>query len=272
MTALPLFRPANPLNRLWSDAPAFTGLTLLILAATAPILAAMTLDTRLFQDDSVWLKPLKFHLALAIYLATLAFFARYLPPRMTANRRWRLYAAVVCTAIVAELIWIGGAASFATASHFNSASPAMAALYALMGLAAVTLTSASAVMSIAIWRNRATGLPPALHLSIALGLILTFVLTVIVAGTMSSGTGHFIGQPVTGARLPVMGWSREVGDLRAAHFFATHALHGIPLAGWLASRTLAPATATRAVWIAAFGYAAFVLALFAQALAGLPLI
>ena len=55
-----------------------------------------------------------------------------------------------------------------------------------MGVLAVMLTSATLVYGIAIWRNRATGLPPALHLAIALGLVLTFVLTVPVAGTLST--------------------------------------------------------------------------------------
>ena len=271
MTAT-LTRPLHQPSRIWKDAPAFSALTFMIVAALIPLLAAMTLDIRQFQGDSVWLKPVKFHLALAIYLGTLVFFARFMPDATRASRRWRIYVAVVCTAIVAELIWVGGAASFGTASHFNDATPAMAALYAIMGLAAIILTSASLVMGISIGRNRATALPPALHLSIALGLILTFVLTVIVAGTMSSGTGHFIGTPLTDARLPIMGWSREVGDLRASHFFATHALHAVPAAGWIASRTLAPRAATLAVWLAGAAYAGLVIALFAQALMGLPVI
>ncbi len=47
-----------------------------------------------------------------------------------------------------------------------------------------------------------TGLAPALHLSIWLGLVLTFVLTVIAAGALASKPGHFVGVPVTGDRLP----------------------------------------------------------------------
>ena len=105
----------------------------------------------------------------------------------------------------------------------------------------------------------------------ALGLVLTFVLTVPVGGYMSSSLGHFVGTPAgwdTG--LPLMGWSRSVGDLRVAHFLATHALHGIPLAGLIAVLTLPEATAQRVVLLASALYAALVVATFVQALAGQP--
>jgi hypothetical protein len=141
-----------------------------------------------------------------------------------------------------------------------------------MGLFAVILTSPALVYGIAIWRNRATGLPPALHLAIALGLVLTFALTLPVAATMANLPGHFVGTPVTGAHVPAMGWTREVGDLRAAHFFATHPMHFLPLAG-LAAAALLPARAgAAAVWVAALVYAGFVYWAFNGALAGQPLV
>ena len=169
-------------------------------------------------------------------------------------------------------MWIGGAAALGTASHFNLSSPVWAVLYPLMGLSAVTLTSAALAFGVAIARNPATGLAPALKLSLVTGLCLTFILTVITAGTMAGMPGHHIGLPVTGARLPLFGWSREVGDLRVAHFLATHALHAIPLAGLAAARLLAPAPARAAVIATSLGYAALVLATFMQALSGMPLI
>jgi hypothetical protein len=259
MTALPMTRKSS---RMWHDAPAFTGLALFITLTAAPLLAAAMIDTRTFLDAPVWQKPLQFHLALATYILTLAFFARFLPHGLR-TRPWRIYAAIVCFCIIAELVWVGGAASFATASHFNTANPVMGTIYGLMGLFAVILTSASGVMGAAIWRNPATGLRPALHLSIALGLILTCVLTLIAAGTMSSMPGHHVGLPTTHAALPILGWSREVGDLRVAHFFATHALHVIPLAGLLApTRSL--------VWTASAAYSALVAFAMWQAFQGQP--
>ena len=256
--------PRSTLNltRMWHDAPAFTGLAMLMTLAMVPLLAAMALDDRLFQGESVWLKPLKFHLALVIYLITLAFYARFMPP---TGRLWRAFVAAVCLAVLGEILWIGGAAANQTASHFNITNPVMSTLYGLMGFFAVLLTSASLVMGLSIARNPSVA--PTLRLSLALGLITTFVLTVIVAGYMSSNLSHFIG---TSTRtLPIMGWSRDAGDLRVAHFFATHALHAVPLVGLAASRMTLPQG--RATVIAATAaYSAFVLALFVQALAGRP--
>jgi hypothetical protein len=262
MTALPM--PFSfSLSRVWRDAPAFTGLALFIALTALPLLAAALIDPRTFLDAPVWQKPLQFHLALSVYLVTLAFFARYLPDGMR-SRRWRIYAGVVCFCILAELVWVGGAASFGTASHFNTANPVMGAIYGVMGLFAVILTSASLVLGLAIWRNPATGLPPAMQLAVALGLIMTFLLTLIAAGTMSSLPGHHIGTPVTGSNVPIVGWSREVGDLRVAHFFATHALHVVPLAGFTGSRPL--------VWAAATAFTALTLGVFVLGLMGLPVI
>lgn len=253
MTAIPAPAPtfaAAPNRQLLS-------ITLLTALAAVPLLVAYSLDTRLFQGDNVWLKPLKFHAALAIYTGTLALFAMLLPEGTFTSRRWRLYIGLVIACIVAELLWIGGAAALGTASHFN-VEGIWSLLYGLMGAAAVTLTSLSLAMGLVFWRRRADPL----MLSVALGLILTFLLTVPIAGTMSSGTGHLVGTPVTGARLPFFGWSAEVGDLRLPHFLATHALHAVPLAGLSGSRT--------AVWAAAASFTALTLWCFAHALSGLP--
>ncbi len=260
------------LSRLWADAPAFATLTLCLALSTAPVLCAMALDNRMFDGDSTWLKPLKFLIALAIYTGTLAFFARYLPADWRASPLWGGYVAAVSVCIVAEVIWIGGAAALGTASHFNIGSPFWNTAYGLMGLAAVVLTSATLVMGIGIWFNAGTGLAPALQLSIALGLVLTCVLTIPVASTMAAALSHHVGTPITGARLAVLGWSREVGDLRAPHFMATHALHAVPVAGWVASRLLPGPQATLAVLVAAAAYALLVVLMFAQALGGRPVI
>ncbi len=180
-----------------------------------------------------------------------------LPEGTFTTRRWRLYIGLVIACIAAELLWIGAAAALGTASHFNLEG-IWRPIYSLMGAAAVTLTSLSLAMGLVFWRRRADPL----MLSVALGLILTFLLTVPIAGTMSSGTGHLVGTPVTGARLPFFGWSAEVGDLRLPHFLATHALHAVPLAGLTGSRA--------AIWATAAGFTALTLWCFARALSGLP--
>ncbi|MCU0912420.1 MAG: hypothetical protein MUE98_14100 [Rhodobacteraceae bacterium] len=273
MTMTLTHAPSGPareplLPRLMADEPRFTLLGLVLGLALIPVFAAMAIDGRLYQDVNVWVKPAKFLASLSLYALNLALFARLLPPGMTARRSYRAFSWVVVFCILAEIAWIGGAAANGTGSHFNVATPAMELIYSLMGLFAVTLTAASLVYGIAILRHPAAPVAPTLRLAVGLGLVLTFALTVPVAGYMASAPGHFVGQPQTGALLPVLGWSREVGDLRVAHFLATHAMQVVPLLA-LAALALGRG-ATVGVWAIAAGYAVLTLATFAQALAGQP--
>jgi hypothetical protein len=146
----------------------------------------------------------------------------------------------------------------------------MSAIYLSMGGVATVLILGSLMMGLSFWTARDSHLPEPLRLSLALGLILTFALTLPAAGTLAALPGHFIGTPVTGAVVPIMGWSREVGDLRVAHFLAMHALHAVPLIGVAAMGLSNLALARGLVWAGALGYAALTAFTFVQALAGQP--
>ena len=268
--AHPVMRPAS-LREAFRRDPLFAGAAAILALSMVPTLLAWAIDARLVGGVPVWSKPLKFEAALAIYLGTLAWFTRWLPPGFVARRGYRVFARAVIVAVAFEIAWIVGAAAAGVPSHFNVGTPAMAAIYSAMGVFAVLLTSAAAVQGAAILRARDAGGDPALRLAIGLGLVLTFVLTVPVAGYLSGAAGHLVGVEAAGARrLAVFGWARDGGDLRVAHFLATHAMHALPLAGWIAGRMLAPAPARAAILAAAAGYAALVGGTFLQALAGRP--
>ena len=66
-----------------------------------------------------------------------------------------------------------------------------------------------------------------------------------------------------------MGWSAAVVDLRPAHFIALHAMQAIPLLAWLVA-----GTARARAWIigGSVAYGALTMALYVQALMGLPLL
>lgn len=137
------------LARLHADAPAFMG-GALVLAMLVPLtLVLLVLDGRTVDGARVWLKPLKFELSLILYLVTLAWAARALPEALREGAGFRAYARVVVGCIAAEMLWLGAAAGLGVRSHFN-ASPGWSALYGLMGLVAVALTSAALVMGVAI--------------------------------------------------------------------------------------------------------------------------
>lgn len=220
--------------------PRLFDLGVLLLLLMLPTGFAALVDARLLQGVGIWDKPLKFEFALGVYLLTLAVFARFLPAGMTQTRWYRLYAGSVIAAVVLEMIWIGAAAALGTSSHFNT-TPLGSAVYMLMGAFAVLLTSMTAVYALQIGRNSGTGLSPAVKEAVVIGLGLVLPLTLITAGTMSSMEAHGIGGGATDAGgLALIGWARDGGDLRVAHFFATHAMHFVPAFGLASAALLGP--------------------------------
>jgi hypothetical protein len=259
----------RPIETLRCFEPRFFALGALMLAAALPTAFASLVDGRQFQGIDVWVKPFKFEMALVVYTWTLAFFARFLPAGTTARRWYRFYVGAVAAAMILEMIWIGGAAALGTASHFNP-TPFGDLIYSAMGFAAVFLTSASAVYAVLIARNPSTGLSPALKDAVVIGLALVLPLTLVTAGTMAAMGSHFVGGSANDAGgLFGMGWARDGGDLRVAHFFATHAMHFIPAFGLLAAAAFRPANRAL-VWLFAAGFVGFDMFLFAQALRGEP--
>jgi hypothetical protein len=262
--------PLGPLGRLAADSPRYAPLAILLVLAMVPLSLAFALDARVFQGINVWIKPLKFHAALVVYLLTLAWFARFAAPEVTGRPWWRWHERAVVVAVVLELVWIVGAAAVATGSHFNRSTPLMGAIYGFMGLAAILLTSASATMAFAVHRHRGGTLSPAVRAGLVWGLALTLPLTLVTAGTLSGMGSHWVGGSASDAGgLPLMGWSRDGGDLRVAHFFATHALHVVPVVA-LGCARLFGREALAPVRVAALAYTAFVAGTFVQALMGRP--
>lgn len=259
------------LDALFRNEPVFAAAGFAMAALMAPTLIAAALDVRTLLDVNVWIKPLKFEAALAIYLVTLAWFAAWLPPGTTAKPWYRLYRGIVAASAAAEIAWIGAAALLGVPSHFNIESPLWATLYGVMGVLATTLTSAALVYGILIARPQGgRGLVPIVRAGLVQGLVLTFVATLVVAGTMSGSGAHFVGGNASDAEgFPVFGWARDGGDLRVAHFFATHAMHGVPLVALALSRAFGGAD-RRLVWVVSAAFAGLVAFTFVQALNGQP--
>jgi len=250
--------------------PRFALAALGFLLLVPAFLVALALDPTVLGGENVWLKPVKFAVSLALYTATLAIMARWLPPALTASPVFRIYVLAVVAACAFEIVWIAAGAAAGSGSHFNETTPLWAALFTLAGVLAVFLTTATAVYAVAFARAGAGGPSPPVRLALMLGLGLTFVLTVAIAGTIGS-VGRHAGSAAAadGAVIAVLGWSRSVADLRPAHFLATHAMQVVPLAALVAVRLRAPRPRI-VVAIVAAGYAALTLTVFAEALAGRP--
>lgn len=263
--------PPHIVRELFRREPIFAGATLGLAMLVVPTLAAMALDDRLILDVSVWLKPLKFELSLMLFFGTLAWFADWLPRDTTRTLWYRVFAVavVVCTAI--EMVWLIGSSAIGVAAHFNDTQPFWATVYPLMGVLAVFITSATLLYSWLIWGSAEGGLTPAFRLSLVIGLALTFVLTVTVAPYLAGHGSHFVGGNMSDAEGMVLtGWARDGGDLRVAHFFATHAMQIIPAFGFAAGLLLQRRLAKASVVTFAAAFAGLVAYTFMEALAGRP--
>ncbi len=244
----------------------------LLLAAIPATLVAMEFDARTVNDINIWIKPLKFYASTALHLATLAVLVRFLPERARGRKALAIVAAVSAFAALVEIAIIAAQSARGVASHFNNATQMDALIYMVMGLGALLIIMPAIVLGVWFLRTPATEkLTPGLKLGAGLGFTLGFILTLVIAGYMSQQpTGHWVGgTPTDAGGLPLFGWSREGGDLRVPHFFATHLMQALPLIGYAADRMLGGASAAkRIVWIAAAIGVALAVGLFVQALNG----
>lgn len=269
-THLPEASPGNTEASFGPLQPQLATTSVLFLVAIVPLAIASSLDERLVNDVNIWLKPMKFLGSLAIYYATLGWLHGQLPERTREGRLGRALVLVPVLMGVFEMTWLVLTAAAGEPSHFNRSAAIYNISYALAGVGATTLVLALLTAGVSIARDRASKLPPALKLSIVLGCIVSFTATMITAGFLSSGTGHWVGGTASDAAgLPMLGWSRTGGDLRVAHFFAMHALQLIPFMGWMIGRSGLPRPKAL-VWLAATGYSGFIGWTFFQALAGRP--
>ena len=258
------------LGELGRREPVLAGTGILIGLAAISMALAGVLDPRLFNGIDVWIKPVKFATAIFLYMLTLAFFAGWVSRK--DRQKWWFSAAVwiVAAAALFEIVYISYQASLAQASHYNRADMLHIALYAMMGVGATLMVAFSGLLALLIQRNRALSVVPAIRDSVVIGLALTFVLTMIVAGTLSAWGSHWIGGVHSDAGgMTLTGWSRDGGDLRVAHLFATHAMHFIPIFG-VASAYIFGVGNRRPIWLFSALFTGFVVFLYFQALAGQP--
>lgn len=251
--------------------PLLASVAFVFVLALIPVLIAQQIDPRLVNGINVWIKPAKFLLSLALYYLTLAWFFGLLSPEARRNRAARYVVVAPIVAGVLEMVWLIAAAMHGVPAHFNVGDPVWRTAYQLGGVGSLVLVSAMAVQGTLIARDRSAVAHPAYRRAVVLGSWLAAVATLLVAGYLASRSGHWVGGPQTDANaLPIVGWARQGGDLRPAHFLALHLQQLLPLAGWLIARS-GMARPLRAVHAVAALSVLAVAAVFVQALLGVPL-
>lgn len=240
------------------------------LLAIVPCLIAMALDVRTVNDISVWVKPTKFLVSFVVYYATLAWVFGYLPASASATPAGRFVVRGPLLVGAFESVWLLSAAVAGVPAHFNFASPPWAVAYGVAGLGALVMITAILVQGLMVARSPHASLAPAVRTALVLGAVIAFGATLVTAGFMSAGSGHWVGGPPSDANgLALMGWARDGGDLRVAHFFALHAQQAIPIMGMVLA-TVAGARAVQLVWAGSAVYLGLIAFTFVQALRGQP--
>jgi len=248
----------------------------LTLTIVLSVLSALTLlwagvDIRLIEGVPVWMKPFKFAFSFTVFFATIAAIETHLSEPVRNGRTLRIIGWIMAAAVLSEMAYMMYQAALSEASHFNYSTTFHSIMYAMMGVGATAIVAGTAVIGWVVKRDQNSDLSPVLREGIWLGFLLTFILTMIVAGYMSN-TGTHVGiHPDGAATLPIFGWSGVTGDLRPAHFVSIHAMQVLPmLALWLSRQGKIRSVGT--IRLASVGYAILTMAFFGQALLGLPLI
>ena len=264
------------LKSLWRSNKPLTATGLLMVPALILALAGLYFDPRVITGAPAWLKPAKFAVSISIYTLTLAWIFSYLP-RWPRLRSWVGWSTAVV--MVIEIVCISLQAARGTTSHFNLATPFDAAIFATMGAAIFIAWFASIMVVVALFRQKFAN--PVMGWALRIGVLIA-VLGSATGGLMTQPTSdqlaqsrltqqmpvsgaHTVGAPDGGPGIPGTGWSRAHGDLRVPHFFGLHAMQFLPLLAWLWKPKRA-----RGIIAAGAAYAAFYVAVLAQALAGRP--
>ena len=257
---------------------------ILTLAAT---LIGLLVDPRVITGSPAWLKPAKFAISIAIYSYMLLWL-------LTFVRGHRLLVGLVAwgtaIALLVEMVLIGGQVVRGTTSHFNVSTAFDAAVWNIMAASIVVVWFLNLLAAVLLLRQRFSS--SAFAWALRFGLLIALVgmavaffmaqptpaqeVAAAVSGSMPIAGAHAVGVDDGGPGLPVVGWSTEGGDLRAAHFVGLHGLQAMPLLGWLLA--LAGGTWLRTrhrvalVWVGGLAYLGLVVLLTWQALRGQPVV
>ena len=243
--------------------PLLSATALIFLILFVALYLGTFIGERLFHGVSVWDKPAKFFFSLALHMATLAWGLSLVPAADRTSGIAVGASRVFVAAAILEVAYITFQAARGEASHFNTSTTITTVMYALMGAGAVILAGVTAFLG---WLILTRGSASTVTLATGLGFTLGGILAVAFGGYMSSQDGHWVGGITTDASgLPFFGWSTSGGDLRVAHFFGLHAMQVLPLAGYLLRHRSASF-----VWGAAALWTLLTIAVFAQALMGMP--
>jgi hypothetical protein len=188
------------------------------------------LDSRQLLGVSVWEKPIKFYISVAIFSFTYSWLSSFL----TRGGRWvKLTGLVIAVSLAVEIVIILAMASIGETSHFNVSSSTAIAIWSIMAtfISIVLFSTIFISIMIMIQKQQPFNLKLALAMgsfNTAVGMGLAYLMTWPTATQLANYQGiagaHAVGVSDGGPGLPFLGWSTVAGDLRVGHFFGLHSI------------------------------------------------
>jgi hypothetical protein len=216
-------------------------LAVVCVVVAVALIPLWMLDSRELLGVSVWEKPIKFYVSVAIFSITYSWLSSFL----TRGGRWvKLAGLVIALSLAVEIVIILAMAAIGTTSHFNVSTPTAIVIWSLMATFISIVLFSTLFLSITILFQKQQEFNLKLTLTLgslntAIGMGLAYLMTWPTANQLANYQGiagaHAVGVSDGGPGLPFLGWSTVAGDLRVGHFFG---LHSIQVAAILLAVTL----------------------------------
>jgi hypothetical protein len=205
-------------------------LAVICVVVAVALIPLWILDSRELLGVSVWEKPIKFYISVAIFSFTYSWLSSFL----TRGGRWvRLTGLVIAVSLAVEIVIILAMASIGETSHFNVSTPTAIAIWSIMAtfISIVLFSTIFISLMILFQKQQEFNLKLALALgsiNTAVGMGLAYLMTWPTATQLANYQGiagaHAVGVSDGGPGLPFLGWSTVAGDLRVGHFFGLHSI------------------------------------------------
>ena len=205
-------------------------LAIICVGVAIALIPLWILDSRELLGVSVWEKPIKFYISVAIFSFTYSWLSSFL----TRGGRWvKLTGFVIAVSLAVEIVIILAMASIGETSHFNVSTPTAIAIWSIMAtfISIVLFSTIFISLMIMFQKQQEFNLKLALALgsiNTAVGMGLAYLMTWPTAAQLANYQGiagaHAVGVSDGGPGLPFLGWSTVAGDLRVGHFFGLHSI------------------------------------------------
>jgi hypothetical protein len=205
-------------------------LAVICVVVAVALIPLWILDSRQLLGVSVWEKPIKFYISVAIFSFTYSWLSSFL----TKGGRWvKITGFVIAVSLAVEIVIILAMATIGETSHFNVSTPTAIAIWSIMAtfISIVLFSTIFISLMIMFQKQQEFNLKLALALgsiNTAVGMGLAYLMTWPTAAQLANYQGiagaHAVGVSDGGPGLPFFGWSTVAGDLRVGHFFGLHSI------------------------------------------------